>query len=73
MALARNTRKQLGLPGQADEVLIMGGAPALAVRALTSRPELAVHVAFTPAKADWPVLRPRIMALDATLQPRAAL
>jgi hypothetical protein len=73
IALARSTRKQLGLLGQADEIIIMGGAPALAVRALASRPELAVHVAFTPAKADWPVLRPRIMALDATLQPRAAI
>jgi hypothetical protein len=73
LALARSTRKQLGLPGQADEVLIMGGVPALAVRALTSRPELAIHVAFTPAKADWPVLRPRIMALDAAMPPRAAL
>lgn len=73
IALARSTRKHLGLAGQADEVVMMGGVPALAVRALTSRPELAIHVAFTPAKADWPVLRPRIMALDAAIPPRAAL
>jgi hypothetical protein len=72
ITLARSTRKQLGMAGQSDEVILMGGTPALAVRTLSSRPELAIHVAFTPAKADWPILRPRIMALDASLQRREA-
>jgi hypothetical protein len=72
ITLARSTRKQLGLLGQSDEVILMGGVPALAVRTLSSRPELAIHVAFTPARADWPILRPRIMALDASIQPREA-
>lgn len=71
LTLARSTRKQLGLSGQPDEIILMGGVPALVVRTLSSRPELAIHVAFTPARADWPVLRPRVMALDAALQPRA--
>lgn len=70
ITLARSTRKQLGMSGLSDEVILMGGTPALAVRTLSSRPELAVHVAFTPARADWPILRPRIMALDASLQRR---
>ncbi len=72
ITLARSTRKQLGMLGQSDEVILMGGVPALAVRTLSSRPELAIHVAFTPARADWPILRPRIMALDASIQPREA-
>lgn len=72
ITLARSTRKQLGLQGLSDEVILMGGTPALAVRMLSSRPELAIHVAFTPARADWPILRPRIMALDASLQRREA-
>ena len=70
ITLARSTRKQLGMSGQSDEVILMGGTPALAVRTLSSRPELAIHVAFTPSRADWPILRPRIMALDASLQRR---
>ena len=71
LAAATSSRKLLALHGATDEVLIMGGGTGLAVRMLSSQPELALHVAFQPARADWPALRPKIMALDATLEPGA--
>lgn len=61
-------RRMLQLQGSADEVIVMGPGTSLAVRRLMSRPELAVLVMFTPMQADWPALRPQLMALDATLR-----
>lgn len=71
LAAATSSRKLLNFTGATDEVLIMGAGTGLAVRVLSSQPELALHVVFQPARADWPSLRPRIMALDATLEPGA--
>lgn len=73
LAAANSARKQLGILGNAEEVIVNGGRSALAVRVLASRPELAMHIAFTPAKADWPTLRPKVMALDATVERRETI
>jgi hypothetical protein len=73
LAAANNARKQLGILGNAEEVVVSGGRQGLAVRVLTSRPELAVHIAFSPVKADWPALRPNVMALDAAVERRESI
>ncbi len=67
MAAATASRKQLGIDGPADEILLMGGLKAQGLRTLHAQPGLAIHVIFMPTKADWPQLRPRLMALDAAL------
>lgn len=68
LAASDAARRMLQLSGPADEILVQGQGTSLAVRRLLSRPELAVHVAFTPMQCDWPALRPQVMALDATLR-----
>lgn len=72
LAAGSSTRRQLRIIGQADEVLVMGGTQALGVRALQSQPGLALHLVYHPAQTSWTQLRPRLMAMDATL-PRAPL
>ena len=70
LAAGNSTRRQLQIPGQADEVLVMGGTEALGVRTLLSQPGLAMHLVYSPTRTSWMQLRPRLMALDAAL-PRA--
>jgi hypothetical protein len=72
LAAGSSTRRQLRIIGQADEVLVMGGTQALGVRTLQSQPGLALHLVYHPAQTSWTQLRPRLMAMDATL-PRAPL
>jgi hypothetical protein len=67
LAAAASSRKQLGIEDPAEEILLMGGLKAQGLRTLHAQPGLALHVIFTPTKADWPQLRPRLMALDAAL------
>ncbi|MFO1275474.1 hypothetical protein [Sphaerotilus uruguayifluvii] len=67
LAAGNSTRRQLQIPGQADEVLVMGGTDALGVRTLVSQPGLAMHLVYRPTQTSWMQLRPRLMALDAAL------
>jgi hypothetical protein len=67
LAAAGHARKQLVLAGRPDEVVVNGGAHSMGLRVLMSQPEWAVHLVYTPAQADWPQLRPQLMALDAAL------
>jgi hypothetical protein len=68
LAASGQARKQLQLAGQADEVVIRGGAQSLGLRVLASQPEWAVHLVFSPAQCDWNQLRPQLIALDDALQ-----
>lgn len=68
LASSDAARRLLSIAGASDEVIVMGGGIGLAVRRLSARPDLAVHVVFTPSQSDWPALRPQVMALDATLR-----
>jgi hypothetical protein len=68
LAASGQARKQLQLAGQADEVVIRGGAQSLGLRVLASQPEWAVHLVFSPAQCDWNQLRPQLVALDDALQ-----
>lgn len=61
------SRRQLGLAGGAEELLVKGGDQALGLRCLQGIPGLAVHVVYRPAQSSWVQLRPRLMALDAAL------
>jgi hypothetical protein len=67
LAAGNSSRKQLGVAGAVDELIVAGGAHALGLRTLHAQPGLAIHVIFTPAQVDWPQLRPKLMALDAAL------
>jgi hypothetical protein len=67
LAAAHNGRRQLGLTTPVDEIVITGGTQALGLRTLQSQRDLAVHLIYTPAETDWPVLRQRIHTLDAAL------
>jgi hypothetical protein len=68
MAAATTSRKVLALNGEPLELIVMGsGTLAQGLRLLASQPGLGVHVLFNPSVADWPTLRPRLMALDAAL------
>lgn len=67
LAAAGHARKQLVLAGRPDELIVNGGAHSLGLRVLTSQPEWAVHLVYTPAQADWPQLRPHLLALDTAL------
>ncbi|MEY4754861.1 MAG: hypothetical protein RJA44_2536 [Pseudomonadota bacterium] len=67
LAAAGHARKQLVLAGRPDEVVVNGGTHSLGLRVLSSQPEWAVHLVFTPAQADWPQLRAKLISLDAAL------
>lgn len=62
---AATSRKHLGLNDRVEELLVMGDSQALGLRLLASHPGVALHLIFSPKTADWPQLRPRLMALDA--------
>ncbi|MDQ5898532.1 MAG: hypothetical protein QG612_2618 [Pseudomonadota bacterium] len=70
LAAGNSARRQLQIPGQADEVMVMGSTEALGVRTMLSQPGLAMHLVYRPTQTSWMQLRPRLMALDAAL-PRA--
>lgn len=70
LTAANTSRKHLGLPDPAEELIIKGGELALGLRRLHALPGLVLHVVYRPAQGDWAQLRPRIMAMDAAL-PRA--
>lgn len=74
LAAAASSRAPLQLDETSDELIVMGhaGSPALGLRRLASHPGLAVHLIFDPLSADWPRLRPALMALDAAAGPTAA-
>jgi hypothetical protein len=68
MAASGQARKQLQLAGAAEEVIIRGGAQSLALRVLSSQPQWAVHLIYSPGQCDWAPLRNQLIALDAALQ-----
>jgi hypothetical protein len=68
MAASGQARKQLQLAGAAEEVIIRGGAQSLALRVLSSQPQWAVHLIYSPGQCDWALLRNQLIALDAALQ-----
>ena len=72
LAAAASSRQPLQLDDISDEMIVMGrsGSPALGLRRLASHPGLAVHLIFDPLSADWPRLRPALMALDAAAGPQ---
>lgn len=70
LTAANTSRKHLGLPEPAEELLVKGGEFSLGLRRLHALPGLVLHVVYRPAQANWAQLRPRIMAMDAAL-PRA--
>ncbi len=67
LTAAATSRKHLGLHDRVEELLVMGDSQALGLRLLASHPGVALHLIFSPKTADWPQLRPRLMALDAAV------